>query len=60
VQRRADLSGWQQVRPVLIVLAVVVFAVAVAVILLQSAGVIHLPFLGGGTPSSFAVPTTSG
>jgi hypothetical protein len=47
-------SGWVRVRPIVGVMLVVVVATAVTLILLQSAGAIHLPFLGG-TPSS-AVP----
>ena len=49
--RRGARSGWSRVRPWLVVLLVTVIAAAVTVILLQSAGVIHLPFLGGGTSS---------
>ena len=44
-------SGWVRLRPVLGVLLLVVIITAVTLILLQSAGAIHLPFLGG-TPSS--------
>jgi hypothetical protein len=50
-------SGWVRVRPILAVFLVVTIVTAVTLILLQSAGVIHLPFLGG-TPSS-APPTPS-
>ena len=50
-------SGWVRVRPILGVLLVVIFITAVTLILLQSAGVIHLPFLGG-TPLS-APPATA-
>jgi len=46
---RGPRSGWSRVRPWLVVLLAVVVATAVTVILLQSAGVIHLPFLGGGS-----------
>jgi hypothetical protein len=49
--RRGARSGWSRVRPWLVVLLVAVIAAAVTVILLQSAGVIHLPFLGGGGSS---------
>ncbi len=45
-RRRGPRSGWARVRPWLVALLVVVLAAAVTVILLQSAGVIHLPFLG--------------
>ena len=45
-------TGWARVRPVLAVLLVAVVITAVTLILLQSAGVIHLPFLGGGASSA--------
>jgi len=48
-RRRGPRSGWARVRPWLVALLVVVLAAAVTVILLQSAGAIHLPFLGGGS-----------
>jgi len=45
-------SRWARARPYLVVLLVVLIVAAVTVILLQSAGVIHLPVLGGSaTPS---------
>ena len=44
-------SAWARSRPFLVVLLVVVIATAVTLILLQSAGVVHLPFLGGGASS---------
>lgn len=40
-------SRWARARPYLVVLLVVLIVTAVTVILLQSAGVIHLPVLGG-------------
>jgi len=43
-----ERSTWSRIRPGLVVLLVLVIVAAVTVILLQSAGVIHLPFLGGG------------
>ncbi len=43
---------WRQVQPVLVVLLVVFLVVSVILILLQSAGTIHLPFLGGATPGT--------
>ncbi len=46
--RRGPRSGWDRIRPWLVVLLVMVVVTAVTVILLQSAGTIHLPFLGGG------------
>ena len=50
-------SGWLWVRPILGVFLVVIIVMAVTLILLQSAGVIHLPFLGG-TPSSAPLAST--
>ena len=50
--RRAHRTGWARVRPYLVVLLVVVVVTAVTLILLQSAGTIHLPFLGGGASSA--------
>ena len=50
--RRAHRTGWARVRPYLVVLLVVVVVTAVTLILLQSAGAIHLPFLGGGASSA--------
>ena len=50
--RRGSRSGWARVRPWLVVLLLAVLAAAVTVILLQSAGVIHIPFLGGGATGS--------
>lgn len=58
--RRADRSGWARVRPWLVALLFVTIAAAAIVILLQSAGVIHLPFLGGGSPAGAPAPPTSG
>ena len=49
---RDGRSGWARALPLLVVLLVVLIAAAVTLILLQSAGVIHLPFLGGGASSS--------
>ncbi len=46
--RRGHRSGWRRVRPWLVVLLVAAIAAAVTVILLQSAGMVHLPFLGNG------------
>jgi hypothetical protein len=53
-------SGWARIRPYLVVLLVVVIVTAVTLILLQSAGVIHLPFLGGGTSSASPAHATPG
>lgn len=44
-------TGWSRVRPYLVVLLLVVIVAAVTLILLQSAGVVHLPFLGGNAAS---------
>jgi hypothetical protein len=38
---------WPKIQPFLVVALIVFLAVAVTLILLQSAGVIHLPYLGG-------------
>jgi hypothetical protein len=43
-----------------VVLLVVVIVTAVTLILLQSAGVIHLPFLGGGASSARSVLARAG
>jgi hypothetical protein len=40
------------VQPYLVVALVVFIGAAVTLILLQSAGAIHLPFLGGANPGS--------
>lgn len=53
-------SGWVRARPFLVALLVVVIATAVTLILLQSAGVIHLPILGGGASSAPPVWTAPG
>ena len=53
-------SGWVRVRPILGVFLVVLIITAVTLILLQSAGVIHLPFLGGTPSSGPPVPTVLG
>jgi hypothetical protein len=42
-------SGWSRVQPYLAVALIVLIAVAVTLILLQSAGTIHLPYLGGSS-----------
>ena len=53
-------STWSRVRPWLMVLMVVVIAAAVTAILLQSAGVIHLPYLGSSSSTAGpAVPLLS-
>jgi hypothetical protein len=45
-------SGWSRVQPYLVVALVVLIGVAVTVILLQSAGTIHLPYIGGSNPGA--------
>lgn len=45
-------STWSRVQPLLVVALVVFIATAVTLILLQSAGAIHLPFLGGANSGS--------
>jgi hypothetical protein len=42
-------EGWLRVRPYLVVILILIIVAAVTVILLQSAGAIHLPLLGGST-----------
>jgi hypothetical protein len=44
-------TGWNRVRPILTVLLIVFIGVVVALILLQSAGTVHLPVLGGSGQS---------
>jgi hypothetical protein len=50
---------WPTVRPFLVVALVLFLGTAVALILLQSSGAIHLPYLGG-TGSGSAQPSPSG
>jgi hypothetical protein len=54
----SDGPTWDRVRPWLVVALVLLIAAAVTLILLQSAGAIHLPFLGstGATTSSPVLP----
>lgn len=49
-------TGWERIRPFLVVILVVVIATAVTLILLQSAGAVHLPFLGGTSGASVIDP----
>jgi len=58
--RRGSRSGWARVRPWLVVLLLAVLAAVVTVILLQSAGVIHLPILGGGSAGSGVLTRSTG
>ena len=52
-------SGWARARPYLVVLVVLLVVAAVTLVLLQSAGTIHLPFLGGGSSSGLARTTAA-
>jgi hypothetical protein len=45
-------SGWNRIRPILTVLLVVFVGIAITLILLQSAGTVHLPLLGGSGQQS--------
>ena len=47
VRRPPKPVGWARVQPYLVVMLVVILVTAVTLILLQSAGTIHLPLLGG-------------
>jgi hypothetical protein len=42
-------TGWPRIQPYLVVALIVVIGTVVALILLQSAGTIHLPYLGGSS-----------
>jgi hypothetical protein len=52
LRRRIRRTGWARLHPYLVTLLVVVVVTAVTLILLQSAGVVHLPFLGGAASGS--------
>lgn len=47
---RPPATGWGRAQPYLVVVLVLFLLTAVTLILLQSAGVIHLPYLGGARP----------
>jgi len=53
-RRRAteQRSMWSKIQPYLVVLLIVFIATSVTLILLQSSGAIHLPFLGGANSGS--------
>ncbi|MGH9080099.1 MAG: hypothetical protein ACRDYE_08530 [Acidimicrobiales bacterium] len=51
---RPAASRWARARPYLVVALVVFIVAAVVIILLQSAGAIHLPYLGGAGPGRIA------
>ena len=48
-------STWARTRPYLVVILFVVIVAAITLILLQSAGAVHLPFLGSGASSGLPV-----
>lgn len=52
--------GWHRVRPYLVVLLLVVLGVVVTLILLQSAGSIHLPLLGGSGSGTIGADGAAG
>ena len=52
--------GWHRVRPYLVVLLLVFLGVVVTLILLQSAGSIHLPLLGGSGSGTVGAQGVSG
>jgi len=56
----AKPAGWTRVQPYVVAAALVVVAVVVTLILLQSAGTIHLPLLGGSGSGSGAAATGNG
>jgi hypothetical protein len=51
-----ERSTWSRIQPYLVALLIVFIATSVTLILLQSAGVIHLPFLGGANSGSLGRP----
>ena len=51
-----ERSTWSKIQPYLVALLIVFIATSVTLILLQSAGVIHLPFLGGANSGSVGQP----
>lgn len=51
-RRRHDRPLWPRLQPYLVVALVVVVLAAVTMILLQTAGMVHLPLLGGTGPGS--------
>lgn len=54
--RRPGTVGWARVQPFLVALLMVLIAAAVTLILLQSAGAVHLPFLGGAGGTGSGLP----
>ncbi len=57
---RPGTVGWARVQPVFVMLLMVVIAAAVTLILLQSAGAVHLPFLGGAGSTGEGLPAPPG
>jgi hypothetical protein len=55
-RRPKRTASWSRVQPILVVALIVFLFAAATLILLQSAGTIHLPFLGGPAPGTL-VPT---
>ena len=51
-------ARWVRMRPYLTVLLVLLVVTLITLILLQSAGTVHLPFLGGSSPTGAAPPRT--
>ncbi len=51
-RRRHDRPLWPRLQPYLVVALVAVVLLAVTLILLQTAGIVHLPLLGGTGPGS--------
>jgi len=59
VKRRPKRTvTWSNVQPFLVVALIVFIATAVTLVLLQSAGTIHLPFLGGPGPATVGLLRT--
>ncbi len=56
----AKPTGWARAQPFVVVAVVVVVATVIALILLQSAGAIHLPLLGGSGDSGSGTVTPLG
>jgi hypothetical protein len=55
--RRPAPAGWRRYQPLLVSVRLLVIATAVALVLAQSAGVIHLPLLGSnGSGSGIVTP----
>ncbi len=57
--RAVPRSTWSKIQPFLVIALIAFIATAVTLILLQSSGAIHLPFLGGANSGSLPAPTLS-